>query len=159
MLIFALESNNPARLHALCRLGGGPLVSRLPLKPIKLQPVKQGTGPAGVIYRAFVSSSVYLQAYRISAGLLPKLATLHDDLASSGIPMGGQLQAGTAFSCDGLRAMPLHEVRLGQSECWSGWCLQSGVISKTAGAGPLYYNDYWWHVVTNFLLHYWITVS
>lgn len=99
--------------HPFCRLGGSPVCTRLPFKPMRLQPVKQGAGPGGAAYRAFVSSSTYTQAYRIAAGLLPKLHTLHEHLTSSGIPILGSLQPGchgAKYSCDGLRAMPLHQV-------------------------------------------------
>ena len=107
-----------------CRLGGALLMSKLPLKSIKLQPVKQGTGPAGVTFRAFVSSSTYLQAYRVSVGLLPKLHTLHDHLVSSGIPLApaGQAERDATYSCDGLRAFALAEV--GPSIVWTP--LQTG---------------------------------
>ncbi|GAB4821632.1 hypothetical protein N2152v2_008678 [Parachlorella kessleri] len=98
-------------LQVVYRLGGDVIVRKLPLKPIKLQPVKQGAGPAGVTFRAFVSSSTYLQAYRVTVGLLPKLHTLHDHLASSGIPLApaGQAERDAAYSCDGLRAFALPE--------------------------------------------------
>lgn len=99
------------------RLGGGPVVSPLPLKPLKLQPAKSGGGGGSeggsVAYRAYVSSGAYTQAYRIHAGLLPKLGSLHDHLEHSGIPIDGQLggePCSELYSCDGLRALALQDV-------------------------------------------------
>lgn len=108
------------------------MCSRLPFKPVRLQPVKQpGAAPGRPAFRAFVSSSTYTQAYRISAGLLPKLHTLHNHLASSGIPIVGLLQPGNGsrYSCDGLRAMPLHEVGAGAPGCAFGGGMYALVCS------------------------------
>lgn len=114
-------------LCCCCRVGGAPVTSQLSPKPVKLQPAKQVMGPDKPAYRAFVSSNIYTQAYRICAGLFPRLGLLNDHLITSGIPVFHQpLQSSDFFSCDGLRAITLEQV--GKQSFYSyNWFLQAPV--------------------------------
>lgn len=97
-------------LSVLFRLGGSLQHCRLPGKPIRLQPIKQGINSSAsggcsdgggskssaastqqqplpllppAAARAFVSARRHTQLYRLAVGLLPKLEQLHQELTSS----------------------------------------------------------------------------
>eukprot|EP00887_Chlorella_sp_A99_P006671 scaffold3.g6671.t1 len=86
----------------------------LPLKPIKLQPVRKAAGEAGsplVACKAYVSGKAYTQLYRLVAGLLPTLDRLHHELASTpGVELALPGRPAAALGSGGaVRATPFEQ--------------------------------------------------
>jgi hypothetical protein len=102
-----------ACLQLVYRLGAGPQLCELPFKPIALRPDQTaGPGLDGVACRAYVSSKLHHQLYRLTLSLFPILERLHQELLASTVQM---LDAGVSSqpmtSVDQIRAMPVEQVR------------------------------------------------
>jgi hypothetical protein len=132
-------------LRVLYRLGGALQHCELPFKPLKLQPSKQGAGAgagsarlaaggsgsrgAGVApaCRAYASSRLHLQLYRLSASLFPRLEQLDRDLCSGAVVLRG-LQAG--WAAPGLQADTATVVP--QVGAGPPWCRPPAICCRTA---------------------------
>ena len=75
-----------AALHISYSLGGLPQSQRLPIKSLKLQPIRKGAG-THASYRAFVTSRVHLQLYRMVHTLFPILERWDRELRSGNVLM------------------------------------------------------------------------
>jgi hypothetical protein len=128
-------------LRVLYRFGGMMQHCMLPGKPIKLQPVKQGSAGGGggskqppsgsstskqqqqgdVACRAFLPSRQHTQLYRLVVGLFPKLEQLHQELTSGGaVVLKGPAGKGPWSPVDtsAVTATPVRQV--------SGWAAVAG---------------------------------
>ena len=71
-----------AALYFSYSLGSSLQTQQLPIKPIKLQPIRNGADTTAS-YRAFVTSKVHLQLYRLVSTLFPTLERWDADLRSN----------------------------------------------------------------------------
>ena len=114
-------------LQVVYRLGGSrPRHCPLPIKPLKLQPVKhRAGGPAVVACKAYVSGKVYTQLYRLVVGLFPKLDRLHQELCTSPVVQltsPCQWEPGPSGCLNLVRASPIAQVSL-------RWCKCTGTVA------------------------------
>lgn len=126
-----------ASLSLVYCLGGAPQLCRLPVKPIKLQPVRKAVppapGPSGpAAFKAFLPAKAHLQLYRLVHSLAPTLQRWHEDLRRSGVHVVDPHRPGMAtFGADQVRAMPVDKVS--RAACWLRRC---GDRRRSPGVAP-----------------------
>lgn len=101
-------STGTAALNMSYFLGTEPQALSLPIKPLKLQPIRNLTDKTAV-FRAFVNSKIHLQLYRLVNTLFPTLDRWDADLRTGGVVMisadGGTSETAATESTSGqLRA-------------------------------------------------------
>ncbi|KAL4536328.1 hypothetical protein Ndes2526A_g05859 [Nannochloris sp. 'desiccata'] len=119
-------STGTAALNMSYFLGTEPQALSLPIKPLKLQPIRNLTDKTAV-FRAFVNSKTHLQLYRLVNNLFPTLDRWDANLRTGGVVMisanGGSSETIAAASTPGqIRAtvtedggllLELHSVQTG----------------------------------------------
>jgi len=120
-------STGTAALNMSYFLGTEPQALSLPIKPLKLQPIRNLTDKTAV-FRAFVNSKIHLQLYRLVNTLFPTLDRWDADLRTGGVVMisadggsettaaastSGQLKA--AVTEDGGLLLELHSIQTGST--------------------------------------------